>query len=111
MAEFKYLSHSRSCPVELAMSIIGQRWKVRVLFALTGGTLRFGALRAKLPGISDKVLTDVLRALEADGLITRTVFAEVPVRVDYTLTETGQDLWHAVAPLRMWGMQHKVVEA
>lgn len=110
MAEFRYLSHTRNCPVELAMCLIGQRWKVRVLFALTTGVKRFGELRAALPGISDKVLTDAVRALEADGLVSRKVFAEVPARVEYELTDTGRALWDAVAPLRQWGMQYKLVE-
>jgi DNA-binding HxlR family transcriptional regulator len=104
---FVWRGHSRDCPVELAFAVIGQRWKARILFRLAGGMHRFAALRAELPGISDKVLTTALRELERDGLISRTVHAEVPPRVEYRITAEGLALWQAAEPLRRWGLAYR----
>ncbi|MEM1429309.1 MAG: helix-turn-helix domain-containing protein [Pseudomonadota bacterium] len=111
MGSFVYLEHERSCPIELGLALIARRWKPRVLFALRGGrVLRFAALTRALEGVSDKVLTTVLQELAADGLVTRTVTAEVPVRVEYALTEQGQALLDLLEPLRQWGLKYKVAQ-
>lgn len=80
------------CPVETTLLLIGDKWKVMILRDLMTGTKRFGALRRSIPAISQKMLTQQLRAMEADGLVHREVYAEVPPRVEYSLTETGESL-------------------
>lgn len=108
IATFTYLDHTRSCPIELALALVGRRWKPRVLFELRGErVLRFGELGRALAGVSDKVLTTVLQELAADGLVTRTVTADVPVRVDYRLTPRGAQVLAALEPLRQWGLAFK----
>ena len=78
-----------ACPVETTLLLIGDKWKVLILRDLSGGTKRFGELKKTIGQISQKVLTANLREMEECGLLTRKVYAEVPPRVEYTLTETG----------------------
>lgn len=78
-----------ACPVETTLTLIGNKWKVLILRDLLSGTKRFSELKRSLNGVSQKVLTTQLRAMEADGLVHREVFAEVPPRVEYSLTELG----------------------
>lgn len=101
-------SDARSnCTVEAALGVIGGRWKGVVLFWLLGGKLRFGELRRKLPNCTERMLTVQLRELEEDGLLTRTVHAEVPPRVEYELTPFGQSLEPILMALRDWGARYK----
>jgi DNA-binding HxlR family transcriptional regulator len=88
------------------MDIIDGKWKVSILWALGEGTRRFGELRRLLPGVTEKVLAAQLRELEADGIVYREVYAEVPPRVEYSLTEIGDQLNEALAPLGVWGKKH-----
>lgn len=78
-----------ACPVEITMGLIGDKWKVLIIRDLLTGTKRFGELKKSLNGITQKVLTNNLRQMEASGLVNRKVYAEVPPRVEYSLTETG----------------------
>ena len=78
-----------ACPVEITMSLIGDKWKILIIRDLLTGTKRFGELKKSLTGISQKVLTNNLRDMEKSGLVHREVFAEVPPRVEYSLTQTG----------------------
>ena len=78
-----------ACPVEVTLMLISDRWKVLILRDLLSGTKRFGELKKSIGSISQKVLTSNLRSMEEDGLLTRKVYAEVPPRVEYTLTELG----------------------
>ena len=96
-----------ACPVETTLSLISDRWKVLIIRDLLDGTKRFGELKKSIGSISQKVLTANLRAMEEDGLITRTVYAEVPPRVEYTLTETGYSLQPVLDALGAWCMQYK----
>jgi DNA-binding HxlR family transcriptional regulator len=91
------------CPVERAVEILDGRWTMLVIRDLLGGTRRFSELRASLVGISPKTLTDRLRSLEEHGLVRRVVHAEVPPRVEYTLTSTGLGLEPAIRALGAWG--------
>jgi DNA-binding HxlR family transcriptional regulator len=101
-------SDARSnCSVEAALGVIGGRWKGVVLYWLLGGKLRFGELRRKLPNCTERMLTVQLRELEEDGLLTRTVYAEVPPRVEYELTPFGQSLEPILFALRDWGARYK----
>jgi len=95
------------CAVEVTLGLIDGKWKGVILFHLQDGLLRFGELRRKMPGITQRMLTKQLRALEEDGLITRTVYPEVPPRVEYALSQTGQRLRPVIDALRAWGIEHK----
>ena len=96
-----------ACPVETTLMLISDRWKVLILRDLFTGTKRFGELKKSLTGVSQKVLTSNLKAMEADGLLTRKAYAEVPPRVEYTLTETGESLRPVIAAMFDWGMDYK----
>jgi DNA-binding HxlR family transcriptional regulator len=95
------------CPVETALTLMGDRWKVLIVRDLLIGTKRFGELRKSLTGISQKVLTQHLRIMEESGLVTRKVFAEVPPRVEYTLTELGESLKPIHDAMWKWGERYK----
>ena len=96
-----------ACPVETTLMLIGDKWKVLVLRDLMAGTKRFGELRKSVGPVSQKVLTAQLRTMEACGLLTRTVYAEVPPRVEYSLTETGFSLKPVLDALAAWGLDYK----
>ncbi len=96
-----------SCPVETTLTLISDRWKVLILRDLFTGTKRFGELKKSLTGISQKVLTANLKDMEASGLLTRRAYPEVPPRVEYTLTETGESLRPVLAAMFDWGMDYK----
>ncbi|AJT66560.2 HTH-type transcriptional activator HxlR [Streptomyces lydicus] len=94
------------------MDVIGGRWKVSILWALSERSCRrFGELRRLLPGVTEKVLTSHLRELEADGIVHREVYDEVPPRVEYSLTAVGISLNEALAPLGAWGKRHILTDA
>jgi DNA-binding HxlR family transcriptional regulator len=95
------------CPVEVTLDLIDGKWKGVILYHLQGGRLRFGELRKRMPGITQRMLTKQLRALEEDDLITRKVFAEVPPRVEYALSETGLRLRPVIDVLKSWGEDHR----
>ena len=100
-----------ACPVETTLTLISDRWKVLIIRDLLTGTKRFGELKKSLGSISQKVLTANLRAMEESGLLTRKVYAEVPPRVEYTLTETGQSLKPILDSMYKWGEEHKAKNA
>lgn len=95
------------CPVETTLTLIGSKWKVLILRDLLGGTKRFGELKKSIGGVSQKVLTAQLRDMEASGLLTRRVYAEVPPRVEYTLTDLGQSLRPILEAMSSWGEEYK----
>lgn len=95
------------CPVATTINLIGNKWKLLIIRDLLGGTKRFGELRKSLPGISQRVLTENLRALENDGLLERKVFAEVPPRVEYSLNKTGLSLQDIISAMAEWGTKYK----
>ena len=95
------------CPVETTLMLIGDKWKVLILRDLMPGTKRFGELKKSIGNVSQKVLTAQLRAMEESGLLTRTVYAEVPPRVEYTLTELGKSLKPILDALWNWGEEYK----
>ena len=94
------------CPTRVVLDRVGDKWTVLVIGALAGGPLRFTELRARVGGVAPKVLTQTLRALERDGLLTRTVHAQVPPRVDYEITELGRSLTRPLAVLTDWAESH-----
>lgn len=96
-----------ACSVETTLMLIGDKWKVLILRDLMSGTKRFGELKKSIGSISQKVLTSQLRDMEEKGLVLRTVYAEVPPRVEYTLTETGYSLKPVLNAMRQWGEDYK----
>ena len=100
-----------ACPVETTLTLIGDKWKVLILRDLLTGTKRFGELKKSVGNISQKVLTAQLRAMEESGLLTRTVYAEVPPRVEYTLTELGESLKPILDAMLNWGEEYKAKNA
>ena len=96
-----------ACPVDTTLTLIGDKWKVLILRDLLTGTKRFGELKKSVGNVSQKVLTAQLRAMEESGLLTRTVYAEVPPRVEYTLTELGESLKPILDAMLNWGEEYK----
>lgn len=94
------------CPVALTVSMIGSKWKLLIMRDLMEGPRRFSGLHRSLAGISQKVLTENLRAMERDGLLTRTVFPEVPPRVEYALSDVGRSLSPVIEAMRAWGLAY-----
>ena len=94
------------CPVEATLGVIGGKWKVVILFWLKGGALRFGELRRKIPGVSERMLTQQLRELEEHGIVHREVYAVVPPRVEYSLTDYGRTLGPITELMCAWGKRH-----
>ncbi len=98
--------YDADCSTRLVLDRIGDRWTVLIVGVLSDGTRRFSELRDGIGGITPKVLTQTLRALERDGLVTRTVYAEVPPRVEYTLTDLGRSLITPIDAIRTWAEQN-----
>jgi DNA-binding HxlR family transcriptional regulator len=96
-----------ACPVATTVNLIGNKWKLLILRDLLTGTKRFGELRKGVAGISQKVLTDNLRSLEEDGIVVRKIYAEVPPRVEYSLSELGETLRPIIEVMEKWGMAYK----
>jgi DNA-binding HxlR family transcriptional regulator len=97
---------AQACPTRQVVNRVGDRWSLLVLYALEGGTLRFQQLRHTVDGVSQKMLTQTLRALERDGLVQRTVYASVPPKVEYSLSPLGASLSESVAAVRAWAYAH-----
>jgi DNA-binding HxlR family transcriptional regulator len=95
-----------ACPTRQVINRVGDRWSLLVLYALEGGTLRFAELRRVVDGISQKMLTQTVRGLERDGLVSRQVYATVPPKVEYSLTPLGRDLSAVIARIRGWAYDH-----
>lgn len=95
------------CPVATAVQLIGNKWKLLILRNLFTRPWRFNELLKSIPGISQKVLTDNLRAMERDGIITRTVYPEAPLRVEYALSELGESIRPIIDALETWGVHYK----
>lgn len=96
-----------ACPVETTLSLIGDKWKVLILRDLMPGTKRFGELKKSIGSVSQKVLTAQLRNMEANGLVNRKVYAEVPPRVEYSLTDLGKSLKPILDAMSNWGEAYK----
>ena len=107
MSESKAVKELPACPVETTLTLIGDKWKVLILRDLLTGTKRFGELKKSIGNVSQKVLTAQLRAMEENGLLTRTVYAEVPPRVEYTLTDLGKSLKPILEAMWNWGEEYK----
>jgi DNA-binding HxlR family transcriptional regulator len=95
------------CPVATTVQLIGSKWKLLILRNLLTRPWRFNELKSSLEGISQKVLTDSLRSMEADGIITRTVYPEVPPRVEYALSELGESMRPILESMRQFGLDYQ----
>jgi DNA-binding HxlR family transcriptional regulator len=98
------------CTVEATLDVIGGKWKPLILWALGDKVLRFGELQKELPGVNAKMLTKQLRELEEDGVLKRTVYPEVPPRVEYAMTDFGRTLIPILQALCAWGSQYLGIE-
>ncbi len=96
-----------ACPVATTVSLIGSKWKLLIMRNLLMRPWRFNELRKNLDGVSQKVLTDSLRSMEEDGIIIRTVFPEVPPRVEYSLSELGESMRPIMDAMEIWGREYK----
>jgi DNA-binding HxlR family transcriptional regulator len=96
-----------ACPAEMTLAIITGKWKLLILRELLAGVSRFGELRHRLSGISEKVLAQHLRELESDGIVVRKVYPEVPPKVEYALTASGKTLKPIIDGLHEWGLEHQ----
>lgn len=96
-----------ACPVEITLMLISDKWKVLILRDLMEGTKRFGELKKSIGSITQKVLTANLRSMEESGLLVRTVYAEVPPKVEYTLTDTGYSLKPIIDAMSQWGNDYR----
>ena len=96
------------CPVAVTVQLIGNKWKLLIIRNLRMRPWRFNELQKNLDGISQKVLTDCLRSMEADGIITRTVFPEVPPRVEYALSELGESMRPILDSMQTWGESYRL---
>lgn len=107
MSELKTVKELPACPVETTLTLIGDKWKVLILRDLLTGTKRFGKLKKSVGNVSQKVLTSQLRDMEESGLVNRKVYAEVPPRVEYSLTELGKSLNPILDAMKCWGEDYK----
>lgn len=96
-----------ACPVATTVQLIGSKWKLLIMRNLLARPWRFNELHKNLEGISQKVLTDSLRSMEADGIITRTVYPEVPPRVEYALSDIGESMRPIISAMEAWGDNYK----
>ena len=96
-----------ACPVATTVALIGSKWKLLIIRNLMDRPWRFNELKKDLEGISQKVLTDSLRSMEADGIVTRTVYPEVPPRVEYALSDLGESMRPIIKAMAAWGEEYK----
>ncbi|WP_202862876.1 helix-turn-helix domain-containing protein [Microbulbifer sp. A4B17] len=104
--ERRVFVNDEECPIRNVVAQIGDKWSILILFALVDGPDRFNSLKSRIEGISQRMLTQTLRDLERDGFVLRTVFPQVPVKVEYELTELGEGLSAAVWKLVSWADEH-----
>lgn len=105
-SEKRIFHNTDDCPIRNVVAQIGDKWSVLILFALVDGADRFNALKSRVVGISQRMLTQTLRDLEREGYVNRTVYPEVPVRVEYALTDLGRDLVKPLYQLVSWADTH-----
>ncbi|PCN47970.1 transcriptional regulator [Curtobacterium sp. 'Ferrero'] len=106
MSALEYTPYAADCPSRQLLDRIGDRWSVLTIGSLVDGPQRYSAIAQRIQGVSQKMLTQTLRALERDGLVTRTVFPEIPPHVEYELTDRGRSLRAVLEPLEHWATDH-----
>ncbi|QPJ65260.1 MAG: helix-turn-helix transcriptional regulator [Candidatus Nitrohelix vancouverensis] len=108
---FKSYDCSGACPVEASLELFGGKWKGMALYHLLDGVKRFNELKRNMGNVTQRMLTKQLRELESDGLVSRKVYAEVPPKVEYSLTQKGKSLRPILLALEKWGNQHAIPQA
>jgi DNA-binding HxlR family transcriptional regulator len=106
MADQQWNPYDRGCPTREVIHRIGDRWTILVVGALSGGALRFSQIGKAVDGVSQKMLTQTLRSLERDGIVARTMYPQIPPRVEYELTEAGRTLIDPLRALENWAIRH-----
>ena len=101
----------RRCDVSVTLDVLRGRWKAVILFSLLSGARRFSEMQRFIPGVTQKILTEQLRELEADGIVAREVFPSVPPKVEYSLTDRGRSLEGVLLTMRDWGGEHRQFQA
>ncbi len=96
-----------TCPVEATLKVLGGKWKILIIFHLNGNSRRFSELKRSITGITEKMLAQQLKELEADGVLSRKVYPQVPPRVEYTVTKYGRTLEPVIKSMCRWGMEHR----
>jgi len=109
MPEFEFRDEKYNNPVELSLSIIGGKWKIPIIWGMKDGSQRYGELKRSLPKVTHKMLTQQLRELEADEIINRKVYPEIPPKVEYSLTLLGKSVIPVIDLLREWGEEYRSV--
>jgi len=109
MPEFTFKGKKFNNPVELSLNIIGGKWKIPILWRLKDNSKRYGVLKRSLPNVTHKMLTQQLRELEQDEIITRKVYSEIPPKVEYSLTLLGKSVIPVIDLLREWGEEYRSV--
>jgi DNA-binding HxlR family transcriptional regulator len=99
-----------TCPIDFAMSLIGNKWSMWILWSLQDGPLRFGELKRLIPGITEKMLTQQLKKFEKNNIVLRKVYPEVPPKVEYRLTQDGESLKTIMALIKQWGEEHLSIQ-
>ncbi|AZV67213.1 HxlR family transcriptional regulator [Bacillus cereus] len=102
------MNQNEDCPIATTLDVIGGKWKVHILCVLMDGKMRTNEIRREIPNITQKVLTQQLRQLEADRIIHRAVYQEVPPKVEYTISEYGKSLMQIMDELCEWGKDHQM---
>ncbi|MDA1904969.1 helix-turn-helix domain-containing protein [Bacillus cereus] len=102
------MNQNDNCPIATTLDVIGGKWKVHILCVLMDGKMRTNEIRREIPNITQKVLTQQLRQLEADGIIHRAVYQEVPPKVEYTISDYGKSLIQIMDELCEWGKDHQI---
>lgn len=105
-SEKRVFHNTEDCPIRNVLAVIGDKWSMLILFALVEGSDRFNSIKSRVVGISQRMLTKTLRELEREGYVNRTVYPEVPVKVEYELTEMGTDLVKPLYQLVSWAETH-----
>ena len=95
------------CPVDATLKVLGGKWKILILFHLNGSSKRFSELRRSIPQITEKMLTQQLKELEADSVVNRKVYPQVPPKVEYSITDYGKTLQPVIKSMCKWGMEHR----
>lgn len=98
--------YNENCPVEIMLRILGGKWKIIIIYRLINGTKRFNELHKSMPKVTQRMLTSQLRELELDQIVHRQVYAQVPPKVEYSLTEVGKSLWPVLLQVEEWGKHY-----
>lgn len=100
------MNHKYNCPIDFTMNLIGDKWSMWILWSLQKGPLRFGELKRLIPGVTEKMLTQQLRKFESNHIVFRKVYPEIPPKVEYRLTESGESLKTIIELIKQWGEEH-----